>query len=75
MQREAGQLKQAGLLYLWGMVFIYFSVNVIALLAVSGTADKDQAEELVLSQAFLPGYSSRLPLYTYVNSICKCSSR
>ena len=66
MQREAGQRKQASLLYLWGMVFIYFSVNAIALLAVSGTADKDQAEQLILSQAFQLGYSSKPPLYTYI---------
>jgi 4-amino-4-deoxy-L-arabinose transferase-like glycosyltransferase len=66
MQREAGQRKQAGLLYLWGMVFLYFLANAIALLAVSGTADKDQAEQLILSQAFQLGYSSKPPLYTYI---------
>jgi 4-amino-4-deoxy-L-arabinose transferase-like glycosyltransferase len=66
MQNEAAQGKPANLLYLWGIVFIYFCINAIALFAVSGTADKDQAEQLILSQAFQLGYSSKPPLYTYI---------
>jgi len=66
MQCETGQHRQASLLYLWVIVFIYFSINAVALFAVSGTADKDQAEQLILSQAFQPGYSSKPPLYTYI---------
>jgi len=66
MQHASGQRKQASLLYLWGIVFCYFSINAIALFAVSGTADKDQAEQLILSQAFQLGYSSKPPLYTYI---------
>ena len=66
MQREAEQSKPANLLYIWGIVFIYFTINAIALFAVSGTADKDQAEQLILSQAYQLGYSSKPPLYTYI---------
>jgi hypothetical protein len=33
---------------------------------VSGTADLDQAEQLILSQAFQPGYNAQPPLYTYL---------
>jgi 4-amino-4-deoxy-L-arabinose transferase-like glycosyltransferase len=66
MQSIAEQSKPANLLYIWGIVFIYFSINATALFAVSGTADKDQAEQLILSQAFQLGYASKPPLYTYI---------
>jgi 4-amino-4-deoxy-L-arabinose transferase-like glycosyltransferase len=66
MQRAAGQHQPANLLYIWGIAFIYFCINAIALFAVSGTADRDQAEQLILSQALQLGYSSKPPLYTYI---------
>jgi 4-amino-4-deoxy-L-arabinose transferase-like glycosyltransferase len=52
--------------YLWLIVFLYFSVNAVALLGVSRTAGLDQAEQLLLSQSLQPGYSAQPPLYTYL---------
>lgn len=64
MPREAA--AGGHLLYLWGIVFVYFSVTAIALSAVSRTAGLDQAEQLLLSQTLQPGYSAQPPLYTYL---------
>jgi len=66
MQREAERIKPEHLLYLWGAVFVYFCMNAIALSGVSEAAGRDQAEQLILSQSFLPGYSAQPPLYTYI---------
>ena len=66
MQREADRIKPEYLLYLWGAVFVYFCMNAIALSGVSEAAGRDQAEQLILSQSFLPGYSAQPPLYTYI---------
>jgi 4-amino-4-deoxy-L-arabinose transferase-like glycosyltransferase len=63
---QAEQSKSRYLLYLWGIVFVYFSFNALAQFVVSGTAEFDQAEQLILSQTFQLGYSAQQPLYTYI---------
>jgi len=60
------QANSKSLLYLWAMVAAYFCLNALTQHAVSGTADLDQAEQLILSQAFQPGYNAQPPLYTYL---------
>jgi 4-amino-4-deoxy-L-arabinose transferase-like glycosyltransferase len=54
------------LLLLWGGVLLYFALNALTQLAVSGTADLDQAEQLLLSQSLQAGYGAQPPLYTYL---------
>lgn len=56
------------LLLLWGGVLLYFVLNALTQLTVSGTADLDQAEQLLLSQSLQPGYGAQPPLYTYLVS-------
>lgn len=60
------QANSRSLLYLWAMVAAYFCLNALTQHLVSGTADLDQAEQLILSQAFQPGYNAQPPLYTYL---------
>jgi 4-amino-4-deoxy-L-arabinose transferase-like glycosyltransferase len=66
MQQAAASSRPEHLLYLWGIVFLYFSITAMALLGASGTAGLDQAEQLLLSQSLQPGYSAQPPLYTYI---------
>lgn len=66
---QAEQSKSRHLLYLWGIVAAYFSLNALAQFVVSRTADLDQAEQLILSQTFQFGYSAQMPLYTYIVQI------
>lgn len=54
------------LLLLWDGVLLYFALNALTQLAVSGTADLDQAEQLLLSQSLQAGYGAQPPLYTYL---------
>lgn len=54
------------LLLLWGLVFAYFALNALTQFITSGTADLDQAEQLVLSQTLEWGYGAQPPLYTYL---------
>lgn len=47
-------------------VVLYFLFNALSQLAVSATADLDQAEQLVFSQDWDLGYSAQPPLYTWL---------
>jgi len=51
---------------MWATVTAYFCLNALTQLGVSGTADLDQAEQLILSQTFQAGYNAQPPLYTYL---------
>ena len=51
---------------LWLAISLYLLVNAVSQLLVSGTADLDQAEQLVLSQTWDLGYGPQPPLYTYI---------
>jgi 4-amino-4-deoxy-L-arabinose transferase-like glycosyltransferase len=44
----------------------YLLLNAIGLAVVSGTADRDQAEQLLLAQSWASGYGPQPPLYTYL---------
>jgi 4-amino-4-deoxy-L-arabinose transferase-like glycosyltransferase len=50
---------------LWGLI-AYFLLSVILRVAVSGTADMDETEQLVYAQVLRPGYGSQLPLYVWL---------
>jgi 4-amino-4-deoxy-L-arabinose transferase-like glycosyltransferase len=47
-------------------ISLYLLLNAIGLALVSGTADRDQAEQLLLSQSWASGYGPQPPLYTYL---------
>ena len=49
MREMTMQANSKSLLYLWTMVAAYFCLNALTQHAVSGTADLDQAEQLILS--------------------------
>jgi 4-amino-4-deoxy-L-arabinose transferase-like glycosyltransferase len=51
---------------LWLGVSLYLLVNATALAWMSGTADQDQAEQLLRSQSWALGYGAQPPLYTYL---------
>ncbi len=44
----------------------YFALNAVSQCLVSGTADLDQAQQLLLAQDFDLGYGTQPPLYTWV---------
>jgi 4-amino-4-deoxy-L-arabinose transferase-like glycosyltransferase len=46
--------------------FAFFALNALTQGLVSGTADLDQAQQLVLSQALSLGYGTQPPLYTWI---------
>ena len=48
------------------IVFVYFTLNMLAQYLASPTADLDQAEQLLLAQYFQLGYSEQPPLYTWL---------
>jgi hypothetical protein len=52
--------------WLFTAIVAYLLLNATSLLAVSFTADQDQAEQLMLSQAWAFGYGAQPPLYTYL---------
>jgi len=54
------------LLWLWGAIVLYFFLNALTQVSLSGTADLDQSEQLILSQTFQLGYGAQPPLYTYI---------
>lgn len=51
---------------LWLAVSTYLLVNALGLALMSGTADQDQAEQLLRSQHWALGYGAQPPLYTYL---------
>ena len=51
---------------LWLGVSLYLLVNALALGLMSGTADQDQAEQLLRCQHWALGYGAQPPLYTYL---------
>ena len=67
-QSRAEQSKSRDLLYLFVIFLLYLSFNAFTQFSVSKTADLDQAEQLILSQALQLGYGAQPPLYTYVVS-------
>lgn len=68
-QNRAEQSKPNPLLYLWGIIFLFFAVNQFTQFLTSPTADLDQSEQLVLSQSYQLGYGPQPPLYTYIVNI------
>ena len=57
--------KQA-IWHIWLGVTLYLLLNTLLQLAVSSTADLDQAEQLLLSQQLKAGYNAQPPLYTWL---------
>jgi len=45
---------------------VYFLISVFLRITVSGTADMDETEQLIYTQALRFGYGSQLPLYTWL---------
>ena len=50
---------------LWGLA-AYFLISIVLRVTVSGTADMDETELLVFTQALQPGYGAQLPLYAWL---------
>ncbi len=48
------------------LLFGYFSLHVLLRVLVSDSLDYDEAEQALLSQWLLPGYTEQPPLYTWV---------
>lgn len=48
------------------LIAAYFFCNQLLRVWVSGTADLDQSEQLVLAQSFAWGYGAQPPLYTWI---------
>ncbi|MBO1923734.1 glycosyltransferase family 39 protein [Thiomicrorhabdus sp. 6S3-12] len=48
------------------LAFLFFTINQITQYLVSGTADYDQAEQLLASQYLLLGYGPQPPLYSWL---------
>ncbi len=51
---------------LWLIATAWLLLNALSQWLVSGTADRDQAEQLLLSQSWQLGYGPQPPLYTYL---------
>lgn len=67
MQSKMAGGKENRLIFmLLGLVVLYFFCNQILQFLLSGTADLDQAEQLLVSQDFKLGYSAQPPLYTWI---------
>lgn len=47
-------------------VFLFILFNQLSQYLVTGSADLDQAEQLLFSQSFSAGYGAQPPLYTYI---------
>jgi len=52
-----------------GLVLAYFAVQTLVRTAVSGSADLDESEQLVLTQKLAWGYGSQPPLYTWLQCL------
>ena len=64
---EAGAGRGNGLNpWLLPAIGTFLLVNATSQWLVSGTADQDQAEQLLLSQSWALGYGAQPPLYTYL---------
>jgi hypothetical protein len=64
---EAGAGRGNGLNpWLLPAIGTFLLVNATSQWLVSGTADQDQAEQLLLSQGWALGYGAQPPLYTYL---------
>ena len=48
------------------LLFSYFSLHILLRVLVSDSLDYDEAEQALLSQWLLPGYTEQPPLYTWV---------
>ncbi|MCU0808167.1 MAG: glycosyltransferase family 39 protein [Candidatus Contendobacter sp.] len=64
--QQSGRADWRRLLLMWGVVAAYFALNALTQFLTSGTADQDQAEQLLLSQTLEWGYGAQPPLYTYL---------
>lgn len=53
-------------LRLWLGISLYLLLNAVSQGLMSGTADQDQAEQLLLAQHWALGYGAQPPLYTYL---------
>lgn len=62
----AGAAGDTWNLRLWLGISLYLLLNAGSQALVSGTADQDQAEQLLLSQHWALGYGAQPPLYTYL---------
>ncbi len=52
--------------YFIAALIIYFSLHVVLRLLVSDSLDYDEAEQALLGQWLLPGYTEQPPLYTWI---------
>ena len=50
-------------------LILYYAASVLLRIAVSSTADMDETEQLVLTQALHLGYGSQPPLYAWIQSL------
>ena len=50
------------------LLIVYFAAQLLVRLAISDSADLDQAEQLVLTQGLRWGYGSQPPLYTWLQA-------
>lgn len=69
MQHTALRTHAGGLATEQGWLLLiaaYFFCNQLLRVWVSGTADLDQSEQLVLAQSFAWGYGAQPPLYTWI---------
>jgi len=48
------------------LLFSYFSLHILLRIFVSDSLDYDEAEQALLSQWLLPGYTEQPPLYTWI---------
>ena len=66
MMSRPGQDRLLSPLCLWGIVVAYVTINALTQRLVSGTAELDQSQQLLLSQDWQFGYSGQPPLYTWL---------
>jgi lipopolysaccharide core galacturonosyltransferase RgtB len=53
-------------LFLFALLALYFSCHIFLRVSISPTLDFDEAEQAVLSQWLLPGYTEQPPLYSWL---------
>ncbi|MEO5801887.1 MAG: glycosyltransferase family 39 protein [Verrucomicrobiota bacterium] len=51
------------------LLFIYFGLQTLIRVLISGTVDLDESEQLILTQKFSWGYGSQPPLYTWIQML------
>src|ERR1700749_157064 len=51
---------------IFGLLLIYFTLQIILRVCISSSLDLDESEQLVLTQKLSWGYGSQPPLYTWI---------